>query len=65
MGPLEFLVLSLPGAAPTAAAVTALGRLRASGDVRVIDTLVVSRGRDGTVGTAELADIDALRHVVS
>ncbi len=64
MGPVEFLVLAFPGASPSAGAVRALGGLRRSGAVRVIDTLVVIKAVDGDVSTAELSEIEALRDIV-
>lgn len=60
MGPVEFLVLTFPGANPGPGAVRALAGLRLSGAVRVIDTLLVAKAADGSVTTSELSDIPEL-----
>jgi hypothetical protein len=57
MGPLEYLVLTFPGETPGADAIGALARVRRSGDIRVVDTLVVTKALSGHVTTVELADM--------
>ncbi|MFJ8046212.1 DUF6325 family protein [Kitasatospora sp. NPDC096147] len=64
MGPAELLVLTFPQEDITVEAVKALGHLRAAGEVRVIDTLVVTRPADGEATYGELEDFEHLRAVV-
>jgi uncharacterized membrane protein len=63
MGPLEFLVLTFPGEVPGADAIGALARVRRSGDIRVVDSLVVTKALSGNVTTVELADMGTFREV--
>lgn len=64
MGPAELLVLTFPQETITVEAATALGKLRTAGDIRVIDSLVVTRHADGEATYAELADFEHLSGVV-
>jgi uncharacterized membrane protein len=64
MGPAELLVLTFPQETITVEAVEALTRLRAAGNVRVIDSLVVTRHADGEATYGELADFEHLQGVV-
>lgn len=61
MGPVEFLVLAFPGERIGADVVAPLVALRSAGGVRVIDTLVVTKAADGTVGAAELEELEHLK----
>jgi hypothetical protein len=63
MGPVEFLVLTFPGVSPGDGAIRALAGLRLSGAVRVIDTLLVSKGADGDLSTRELSEIPEFAYV--
>jgi uncharacterized membrane protein len=63
MGPVEFLVLTFPGANPGDGAIRALAGLRLSGAVRVIDTLLVAKGADGDLTTRELTEIPEFAYV--
>jgi hypothetical protein len=63
MGPVEFLVLTFPGTSPGDGAIRALAGLRLSGAVRVIDTLLVSKGADGDLSTRELSEIPEFAYV--
>jgi uncharacterized protein DUF6325 len=63
MGPVEFLVLTFPGASPGDGAIRALAGLRLSGAVRVIDTLLVTKGTDGDLSTRELSEIPEFAYV--
>ena len=64
MGPVEFLMLTFPGATPGPGAVQALSGLRRAGVVRVIDTLLVTKAADGTVTHRELDDVPELAGLV-
>ena len=64
MGPVEFVILTFPGDSPGGAAVQALGGLRRSGAVRVIDTMLVAKAADGSVAHRELADVAELAGIV-
>jgi hypothetical protein len=64
MGPVQFLVLTFPGASPGTGAVGALGSLRRSGAVNVIDTLLVAKDKTGTISWRELADVPELSSMV-
>ncbi|GAA1171036.1 putative membrane protein [Kitasatospora gansuensis] len=64
MGPAELLVLTFPQETITVEAVKALARLRAAGNVRVIDSLVVTRHADGEATYGELADFEHLQGVL-
>jgi uncharacterized membrane protein len=65
MGPTEFLVLTFPGARLKSDVGRALADRRRDGEVAVIDSLVVTKASDGTVTTAELADLDYLGDVLA
>ena len=52
MGPVEFLVLAFPAETIDADAIAPFAALHRSGEVRVIDSLVVTKSPDGKVGTA-------------
>lgn len=64
MGPAELLVLTFPQETITPAAAQALVMLRTAGDIRVIDSLVVTRRADGDTTYGELSDFEHLRDVV-
>ncbi|MFD0573519.1 DUF6325 family protein [Kitasatospora gansuensis] len=64
MGLAELLVLTFPQETITVEAVKALARLRAAGNVRVIDSLVVTRHADGEATYGELADFEHLQGVL-
>ncbi|MFF1796783.1 hypothetical protein ACFVXQ_21640, partial [Kitasatospora sp. NPDC058263] len=61
MGPAELLVLAFPRQTITVEAATVLGKLRTGGDIRVVDSLVVTRHVDGEATYGELADYEDLR----
>ncbi|MFJ1706439.1 DUF6325 family protein [Kitasatospora sp. NPDC088346] len=65
MGPAELLVLTFPQATITAETAAALAALRIAGDIRVIDSLVVTRHADGAASYGELADFEHLRAVAA
>jgi len=65
MGPAELLVLTFPQQTITAPAAAALVKLRTAGDIRVIDSLVVTRHADGEATYGELADFEHLKGVVA
>ncbi|MDH6124670.1 DUF6325 family protein [Kitasatospora sp. GP82] len=64
MGPAELLVLTFPQETITAEAASALSELRTGGDIRVVDSLVVTRHLDGEATYGELADFEHLKCVV-
>ncbi|WP_035851575.1 DUF6325 family protein [Kitasatospora azatica] len=64
MGPAELLVLTFPQETITAEAAQALVKLRTAGDIRVIDSLVVTHAADGETTYGELADFEHLRGIV-
>ncbi|MFI6844144.1 DUF6325 family protein [Kitasatospora sp. NBC_00085] len=64
MGPAELLVLTFPQQTITVEAATALGKMRTAGDIRVIDSLVVTRHPEGEATYGELADFAHLCGVV-
>ncbi|WP_441248789.1 DUF6325 family protein [Kitasatospora sp. McL0602] len=64
MGPAELLVLTFPQETITVEAASALVKLRTAGDIRVIDSLVVTRHADGEASYGELSDFEHLRGVV-
>ncbi|GJF30729.1 DUF1269 domain-containing family protein [Kitasatospora sp. NE20-6] len=65
MGPAELIVLTFPHEVITAEEARALGALRTAGDIRVIDSLVVSRHADGGIGYAEVGEVEHLRGTVA
>jgi uncharacterized membrane protein len=65
MGPAELIVLAFPQETITAEAARVLGTLRTAGDIRVVDSLVVTRGADGEVGYAEVGEVEHLRGVTA
>jgi hypothetical protein len=65
MGPLEFLVFTFPGTLPEVSAVAALADLSRRGDVRVVDSLLVTKSAGGEVTSAELTDIPELAAVLT
>ncbi|MEU6373728.1 DUF6325 family protein [Streptomyces sp. NPDC046909] len=65
MGPVEFVVLAFPEEGLTADVVKTLAELRLSGEVRLIDSLVVTKAATGEVATAELAEIEEFADVVA
>ncbi|MFC9327990.1 DUF6325 family protein [Kitasatospora sp. NPDC057015] len=64
MGPAELLVLTFPLETITVEAAAALAKLSTGGDIRVIDSLVVTRRPDGETTYGELADFEHLDGVV-
>lgn len=58
MGPVECLVLAFPGERLKVPAVTALAELRKAGQVRLIDSLVVTKSAAGEVSSSELAEYE-------
>ncbi|SEK53317.1 DUF6325 family protein [Streptacidiphilus jiangxiensis] len=58
MGPLELMVLAFPKGELPLSAVAAVGSVRTSGQVRLIDSLVVFKTPSGEVSTAELVDYE-------
>ncbi|AUG81264.1 hypothetical protein CFP65_6617 [Kitasatospora sp. MMS16-BH015] len=65
MGPAELLVLTFPQETITVEAASALVKLRTAGDIRVIDSLVVTRHPDGEASYGELGDFEHLKGVVA
>ncbi|MFJ3903613.1 DUF6325 family protein [Streptomyces sp. NPDC090025] len=65
MGPVECLVLAFPGERLTVTAVTAIADLRRAGQVRLIDSLVVTKAADGTVGSSELVEYEEYEDAVA
>jgi hypothetical protein len=57
MGPLEFLILELPGEVLSVARIKPPAERRRTGRTAVLDSLVVIREADGQIVTAELADL--------
>ena len=64
MGPLEFLVMKFPEGGLGPETVIALAGLRRAENVLLIDSLVVTKGADGTVQTSELEDLPQLAGTV-
>ncbi len=60
LGPVDYLVVGFPAdkADFSGAMAEELKKLMASGTIRVLDLMLVTRGDDGTVETAELRDSD-------
>ncbi|MFD9127788.1 DUF6325 family protein [Kitasatospora sp. NPDC059571] len=65
MGPAELIVLAFPQETITAEAARVLGTLRTAGDIRVVDSLVVTRHADGGIGYTELGEVEHLRGVAA
>jgi hypothetical protein len=65
MGPLEFLVLELPGEALSAARTKPPAERRRTARTAVLDSLVVTREPDGRIVTAELSDTADVREAAS
>lgn len=57
LGPLEVVVLTLPGAENQGELLAILERVEAKSDVRVVDVAMVRRFADGSVDAIELADL--------
>ncbi|WP_037605520.1 DUF6325 family protein [Streptacidiphilus rugosus] len=55
MGPVEFLVLAFPGERTGADLAAPLDALRRAGGVRLLDSMLVTKAEDGTVGSAATA----------
>ncbi|MFE0106671.1 DUF6325 family protein [Streptomyces sp. NPDC059009] len=64
-GPVEFLVLAFPGERPGRGAVAALAELRRSGEVRVMDSLVVAKAATGDTSRAELDEFEEFADVLA
>ncbi|MFF9838890.1 DUF6325 family protein [Streptomyces sp. NPDC013740] len=58
MGPVECPVLAFPGERLGVAAVTAIADLRRAGQVRLIDSLVVTKSPTGEVSSSELVEYE-------
>lgn len=58
MGPVECLVLAFPGERLKVAAVTAIADLRRAGQVRLIDSLIVTKSAAGEVSSSELVEYE-------
>jgi hypothetical protein len=63
LGPLEFLVLTFPGPGLAAGVQVALDRVAKTGDLRIVDALLVRKSAEGAVNGVELVDADELRAV--
>jgi uncharacterized membrane protein len=63
LGPLELMVLAFPEPRLVDGARAAFELVERAGDMRIADALVVSKDKAGTVTSAELADVVALREV--
>ena len=59
IGPVEYMIVAFPGNKFKGEIVPALQELVDSGTIRIIDLAFVVKDADGTVGTAELADLDS------
>ena len=59
IGPVEYLIVAFPGNKFKGEIVPALQELVDAGTIRIIDLAFVVKDADGTVGTAELADLDS------
>ncbi|MFK0043567.1 DUF6325 family protein [Streptomyces sp. NPDC090741] len=62
LGPVDYLVVEFPAGASnfTGQMATALAELVKSGTIRVIDVLILTKDKDGTVEASELSDMDGL-----
>ncbi|MER8044540.1 DUF6325 family protein [Streptomyces sp. NPDC094032] len=58
MGPVECLVLAFPGERLKVPAVTAIADLRKAGQVRLIDSLIVTKSAAGEVSSSELVEYE-------
>jgi hypothetical protein len=65
LGPLEFFVVAFPGEHLPAGAGAALRKVEVSGDVRIIDALVVVRRIGGAVQSAEVTEVAELVEVAA
>jgi uncharacterized membrane protein len=65
LGPLDVLVLEFPGEEPDQRSVAALREVEASGVIRMIDVLVLTRGQDGTVEYAEASDVSSVEDLAA
>ncbi|MFF5970252.1 DUF6325 family protein [Streptomyces sp. NPDC012769] len=65
MGPVECLVLAFPGERLKVAAVTAIADLRRAGQVRLIDSLVVTKTAAGEVWSSELVEYEEYEEAVA
>jgi len=59
IGPVEYMIVAFPGNQFKGEIVPALKELVDAGTIRIIDLAFVVKDADGTVGTAELADLDS------
>jgi uncharacterized membrane protein len=64
LGPVDVVVVAFPGDVPDAMLV-ALDTVEASGDIRLIDALVVAKDADGRVTRAELADLESTQDLAA
>ena len=62
LGPVDYVVVEFPAGASnfTGEMATELVRLVNSGTIRLIDVLILTKNKDGTVDATELSDIDEL-----
>jgi hypothetical protein len=59
IGPVEYMIVAFPGNQFKGEIAPALKELVDAGTIRIIDLAFVVKDADGTVGTAELADLDS------
>jgi uncharacterized membrane protein len=64
-GPLEFLVIAFPGMELSDRVANALRTVEVSGDVRIVDALLVVKDATGKVRSEELTDVAALADVAA
>ncbi|MFD1826239.1 MULTISPECIES: DUF6325 family protein [Mumia] len=64
-GPVDIAVLGfLEGATPDGSVATVVADAVASGAVRLLDAVIVSRGEDGSVTVLDIDDGDAIREIL-
>ena len=64
LGPVDVVVVAFPGDIPGAMLV-ALDVVEASGDIRLIDALVVTKDVNGRVARTELADVESTQDLAA
>lgn len=65
IGPLEFLVVAFPAGGVSDRVAQALRKVEVSGDVRIVDAVVVVKDRDGRVRGEELVDVEELAPIAA
>jgi Family of unknown function (DUF6325) len=65
VGPVELIAVAFPGEDLPEHADVALRTVELSGDVRVVDALVVAKDRAGRVGTAPAREVPALARIAA